>query len=440
MSITTHVATVDRRAVFIKRASSSASAARLAREAEMLARVAGPGVVELVEFREEGPAAVLVTCFVGGGTIAEPTCRSPVAPEAVAALAASVCETLAAAHDRGVVHGRLRAEHVLVPTSREPVLCGWGEATMIAEPTSDRPTGAPTPADDVAGAASVVIEMLGDASGPLARKLHAVAQRALAGSASAGGRGVSLSMATMAMACRALAPGAPSSPTPGAMPVGVLLGRPIHARHEARDARGRRRRAVLRRGGRERTGDRPGERLVRLRAFNGAPVRLAGVGVLAIAIVVGAFHVSRTSDASAAASSEAPATPEACGADRGSTPAVFDVDGDGCVEPIRLSANIASAGDVSWRVGDEGDLVVLGDWDGDGTDTPGVVRSTTGEVWIYQGWARTGEELLATPVETTVGERRIGAVRSARVLDAGPGGHDAIEVTDAEGVTHTIVP
>ncbi len=432
MSITTHVATADRRAVFIKRASTSASAARLAREAEILARVAGPGVVELVEYREDGPGALLVTRFVGGGSIAERLGRGRVDPEAIASLAASLCETLAAAHDLGVVHGRLRAEHVLAPVSSDPVLCGWAEAAIIGGPLSETAFPAPTPADDVVGVASLVIEMLGDATGAPVRRLHAVAQRALAGSASARGTGVSLSMGAMAMAYRALAAGESGPPTPGAMPATVLLGRPIHARNDVRPSGLRCRFAVL--------SERWGDRRRRRRGFNGVAVRLAGAVVPVVGIAVGVFNVIGTSDAPSSRASGVSAVLDDCNPEPASTGAVLDVDGDGCFEPIGLRGNIASVGDVSWRVGEEGDLVVLGDWNGDGVATPGVVRSTTGEVWVYQDWAGPGEHVEATSVHTSVRGRHIGEVRSARVVDARPAGHDAIEVTDAEGVTHTVVP
>lgn len=59
-----------------------------------------------------------------------------------------------------------------------------------------------------------------------------------------------------------------------------------------------------------------------------------------------------------------------------------------------------------WRAGEDGDVIVLGDWDCDGTDTPAVLRPSTGEVWRYDRW----EEGAATPVTTVPGAAELRAV------------------------------
>lgn len=424
MSVTTHVATVDQRAVFIKRASSGASAARLAREAEMLAHAAGQGVVEMVEFRSDAGGAALVTCFVGGGSLAELACRGRVDPEVVANVAATLCETLASAHDRGLVHGRVSAEHVLAPTSVSPVLCGWAEAAMIGGATSGATSHDRAVRDDVLGVAMLVIELLGESTGALARQLRAVARRVPPETPSGLSAGASLSMGTMAGAFRALAP-LEAVPGPGNMPATVLLGRAIHGKRTAR--RSGPRRAVSGWRGFDRS------------TISGAPLRLAGVAALLVGMVVGmvgVFHELGTSEAPASLSAGTPVGADDCGPRMSSTRLLADVDGDGCVEPIRLEGGVAQAGGVSWRIGAEGDLVVIGDWDGDGTATPGLVRSTTGEVWIFRGWARDGEQLPAERVAT----QPIARARTATVIEHEPGDHDAIEVTDAEGAHHVVLP
>lgn len=431
MSVTTHVATVDQRAVFIKRASSGASAARLVREAEMLAHAAGHGVVEMVEFLSDAGGAALVTCFVGGGSLAELACRGRVDPEVVANVAATLCETLASAHDRGLVHGRVSAEHVLAPTSVSPVLCGWAEAAVIGGSTSDATSDATshdrTVQDDVLGVAMLVIELLGESTGALARQLRAVARRVPPETASGLRAGASLSMGTMAGAFRALAP-FEATQGAGNIPATVLLGRAIHGKRTAR-----------------RSG--PGSAVREWRWFDrwtisGGPWRLAGVAallvgmVVAMAGVVGLFDELGTSEAPASLSTGTPVGADDCGPRMPLTRLLADVDGDGCVESIRLEGGVARAGGVSWRIGAEGDLVVIGDWDGDGTATPGLVRSTTGEVWIFRGWAGDGEQLPAQRVAT----QPIARARTATVIEREPGDHDAIEVTDAEGAHHVVLP
>ncbi|MBI1845035.1 MAG: hypothetical protein HYR89_10575 [Actinobacteria bacterium] len=426
MSVTTHVATVEQRAVFIKRASPGASAARLAHEAEMLAHAAGHGVVEMVEFLSDADGAALVTCFVGGGTLAELACRGRVDPEVVANVAATLCETLASAHDRGLVHGRVSAEHVLAPASVSPVLCGWAEAAVIGGSISHVPSRATSygkaERDDLVGVARLVIEMLGESTGVLARQLRAVARRVPPETASGRGAGTHLSMATMAGAFRALVPAEAASQGAGTIPATVLLGRAIHGKP---DVGGRRSRSAV-----------CGWRRFDRGSIRGTPLGLAGVAVLLVALVVGVFHELATSEDPASLSSGTPVGADECGSEMPSTRLLADVDGDGCVEPIRLEGGIARAGGVSWRIGAEGDLVVIGDWNGDGTATPGLVRSTTGEVWIFQGWARHGEQLVARRVAT----QPIARARTAAVIEREGGDHDAIEVTDAEGAHHVIFP
>jgi hypothetical protein len=47
-------------------------------------------------------------------------------------------------------------------------------------------------------------------------------------------------------------------------------------------------------------------------------------------------------------------------------------------------------------VGEPGDEAVVGDWDCDGTATPGVVRPATGEVFLFDRWAEPGRPLTVT--------------------------------------------
>lgn len=63
-------------------------------------------------------------------------------------------------------------------------------------------------------------------------------------------------------------------------------------------------------------------------------------------------------------------------------------------------------------VGQPGDEAVVGDWDCDGTATPGVVRPATGEVFLFDRWAEPGR-----PVTVTAALR----VAGARSLVADPG-------------------
>jgi hypothetical protein len=85
-------------------------------------------------------------------------------------------------------------------------------------------------------------------------------------------------------------------------------------------------------------------------------------------------------------------------------------------------------------VGDPGDVVTVGDWDCDGTATPGVVRPTTGEVFLFDRWAEPGVPVTVTAALRLEGARQLVApgegCRSGLLLadgtvvavDAGPDG------------------
>lgn len=107
-----------------------------------------------------------------------------------------------------------------------------------------------------------------------------------------------------------------------------------------------------------------------------------------------------------------------------------DVDGDGCLERFSIDGNVIADGVHRWRVGREGDRVALADWDCDGTATPALLRTRTGELFVFPGWARRGEPLEVTPITTVTG---------AALVSAGPGTPcPTLVVTRADGSTQAV--
>lgn len=88
-----------------------------------------------------------------------------------------------------------------------------------------------------------------------------------------------------------------------------------------------------------------------------------------------------------------------------------DVDGDGCPEAVVLEDRTATVGTVTVEVGQDGDLVALGDWSCTGIATPAVLRPGTGEVFVFTGWS------LDEPVEVDAAA----VVPGATGIAAGPG-------------------
>lgn len=142
----------DGRAVVVKEAPPGPAAERLRAEARVLRRAAHPGVVALESLTERPDGSVAVTTVHAGVVV----------DRADAAVLAAVASTLADLHERGLAHGRVAAEHVLVGPDGRPVLCGF------AGP------GDASPADDVVALGRLAVEL-----GPDDDRLRAVAARAL---------------------------------------------------------------------------------------------------------------------------------------------------------------------------------------------------------------------------------------------------------------------
>lgn len=140
-------------AVKVLRGSSPALVLRRARAA---AEVRHAGLVRVLAV-SEGPVPLVVTELVRGEALRTRVARERrLAPERAAAIAAQVLAALSAAHAAGVVHGDLRAEHVLLTragtTERAKVL-GLADAGGVL--------GAePPPTTDVYAVGALLFEML----------------------------------------------------------------------------------------------------------------------------------------------------------------------------------------------------------------------------------------------------------------------------------------
>ncbi|MGH9183414.1 MAG: phosphotransferase, partial [Acidimicrobiales bacterium] len=171
----TRLGAVDGRPVVVKELGPGPGADRLRREAAALHHAAHPGVVEVVGLDEDdGGGVTLTTGFVGGRTLAE--LPGTALDSALATgLARELAATLGELHARGVVHGRLSADHVLVAAGDRPVLCGLAGARLPGDGAHG-----PAPADDVAALGALLASLAEAVGGPGAQALRAAAGRARA--------------------------------------------------------------------------------------------------------------------------------------------------------------------------------------------------------------------------------------------------------------------
>ena len=105
----------------------------MCREANALSQIGHPGIVRLIN-HAEGPPARIYTAFVGPDTWQT---KPPTGERVAAALA-----TVADLHEAGLAHGAIRAEHILVDPSGQPVLCGLSCAKAADPATIGTDVGA----------------------------------------------------------------------------------------------------------------------------------------------------------------------------------------------------------------------------------------------------------------------------------------------------------
>src|SRR6188472_2014044 len=89
-------------------------AGRVLREAQAAARLNHPGIVTLYELGSEGDRALLVSELVEGATLAELARGGDLSDRETAEFGVDVCEALAHAHERGVIHRDVKPHNVIV--------------------------------------------------------------------------------------------------------------------------------------------------------------------------------------------------------------------------------------------------------------------------------------------------------------------------------------
>ncbi|OLE38305.1 MAG: hypothetical protein AUG48_02220 [Actinobacteria bacterium 13_1_20CM_3_68_9] len=109
-------------------------ARRVLREAQAVARLNHPGIVTLYELGSEGDRALLVSELVEGATLAELARCGDLSDRETAEFGVDVCEALAHAHDRGVVHRDVKPQNVIVRADdgvgRQAKLMDFGIASL----------------------------------------------------------------------------------------------------------------------------------------------------------------------------------------------------------------------------------------------------------------------------------------------------------------------
>ena len=113
-------------------------AERLRREAKILARLEHPGIVPVHDVGQLSDGRVFYAMrYVEGDRLDRAISSVEDLPRRLR-LFMRVCETVAFAHDRGVLHRDLKPENVMVGPFGEVLVMDWGVAAVLASPDTKR--------------------------------------------------------------------------------------------------------------------------------------------------------------------------------------------------------------------------------------------------------------------------------------------------------------
>jgi eukaryotic-like serine/threonine-protein kinase len=124
---------LDRR-VAVKRYRSGAHGVGLRRfmgEAELLARLAHPGLLTVFDVGHDGERPFLVLQLAPGGTLRDRLDRGPLPPAMVAQLGAQLAEVLAYVHANDIVHRDVKPSNVLFGMGDDCYLADFGIARAL---------------------------------------------------------------------------------------------------------------------------------------------------------------------------------------------------------------------------------------------------------------------------------------------------------------------
>jgi WD40 repeat protein/tRNA A-37 threonylcarbamoyl transferase component Bud32 len=122
--------------------AGAADLARFVTEAEAIARLQHPNIVQLYEVGEHGGLPYFSLEFCPGGSLDRKLGGTPLPPRQAAALVETLARAMQAAHEKGVVHRDLKPANVLVAEDGTPKVTDFGLAKKLGEAAGQTASGA----------------------------------------------------------------------------------------------------------------------------------------------------------------------------------------------------------------------------------------------------------------------------------------------------------
>src|SRR5262245_665030 len=101
---------------------------RFRAEAEAVAQLAHPNIVQIYEIGEQAGCPFLALEYVGGGSLAQQLDGTPLAPKQAAQMVQSLARAVQHAHEKGIVHRDLKPANVLLSAEGTPKIADFGLA------------------------------------------------------------------------------------------------------------------------------------------------------------------------------------------------------------------------------------------------------------------------------------------------------------------------
>ncbi len=118
--------------------TGSAEVERFRTEAQAIARLQHPGIVQVFEIGEHDGRPFMALEFCPGGSLDGQLAKNPLAPRAAAKLVQALAEALHAAHTAKVLHRDLKPANVLLTEKGEPKVTDFGLAKKLDEQGATR--------------------------------------------------------------------------------------------------------------------------------------------------------------------------------------------------------------------------------------------------------------------------------------------------------------